>query len=58
MDSIEKLCNEVETVKGLCYFEDKLNASGGCEVAVTTRVKIGWLDSGNVESYCLEIGFL
>ena len=25
------------------YFEDKLNSSGGCEAAVTARVRIGWV---------------
>ena len=29
MVSIEKLCNEVETVNGFCYLGDRLNASGG-----------------------------
>ena len=43
VDSIEKLCNEVETVNGFCYLGDRLNASGGCEAAVTARVKIGWV---------------
>ena len=43
MDSIKKLCNEVETVNGLCYLGDRLNASGGCEAAVTARVRIGWV---------------
>ena len=43
MDSIKKLCDEVETVNGFCYLGDRLNASGGCEVAVTARVKIGWV---------------
>ena len=43
VDLIEKLCNEVETVNGFYYLEDKLNASGGCEAAVTTRVRIGWV---------------
>ena len=42
MDSIKKLCNEVETENSFCYLEDRLNASGGCEAAVTTRVRIGW----------------
>ena len=37
------LCDEVETVKRFCYFGDKLNASGGCETAVTSRVRIGWM---------------
>ena len=41
MDLIEKLRNEVETVNRFCYLGDRLNASGGCEVAVTAR--IGWV---------------
>ena len=41
MDSIEKLCDEVETVNGFCYLEDRLSFSGGCEAAVTARVRIG-----------------
>ena len=43
MDSIKKLCDEVETVNAFCYLGDRLNASGGCEVAVTARVRIGWV---------------
>ena len=39
MDLIEKLCDEVETVNGFCYLGDRLNASGGCEAAVTARVR-------------------
>ena len=41
MDSIEKLCDEVETVNGFCYLRDRLNASGGLQAAVTARVRIG-----------------
>ena len=41
MDSIEKLCDEVATVKGFCYLGDRLNASDECEAAVTARVRIG-----------------
>ena len=41
--SIEKLSDEVETVNGFCYLGDRLNASGGCEAAVTARVRIGWV---------------
>ena len=41
MDSIEKLCNQVETVNGYCYLGDRLNGSGGCEAVVTARVRIG-----------------
>ena len=43
VDSIEKLCDEVETVNGFYYLGDRLNASGGCEAAVTARVGIGWV---------------
>ena len=39
--SIEKLCNELETVNGFCLFGGRLNASGGSEAAVTARVTIG-----------------
>ena len=48
----------METMNGFCYLGDRLNASGGCEAAVTARVRIGWGRSGNVESYYSEIGFL
>ena len=41
VDSFEKLCDEVETVNGFCHLGDRLNASGGCEAAVTARVRIG-----------------
>ena len=43
VDSIEKLCDEMETVNGLCCLEDRLNSSGGCEAAVTAKVRIGWV---------------
>ena len=38
---MEVLCDKVETVKGFCYFGDRLNASGGCETVVIARVRIG-----------------
>ena len=41
MDSIEELCDEVEIVNGFCCLGNRLNSSGGCEAAVTGRVKIG-----------------
>ena len=43
MDSVEELCEEVETVRGFCYLEDRVNAGGGCEAAVTARARIGWV---------------
>ena len=33
----------METAKGFCYFGGMLNANGGYETAVTSRVKIGWM---------------
>ena len=42
-EPVEVLCDQVETVKGFCYLGDRvggLNASGGCETAVTSRVRI------------------
>ena len=29
-------------MNGFCYLGDRLNARGGCEAAVTARVRIGW----------------
>ena len=42
-EPVEVLCDEVKTVKGFCYLGDRLNASGGCETAVTSRLRIGWM---------------
>ena len=33
----------METVKGFSYVGDRLNASGECETAVTSRVRVGWM---------------
>ena len=38
----EVICDEVETVRGFCYLGDSLNASAGCEVAVTARIRVRW----------------
>ena len=42
-EPVKILCNKVETVRVFCYLGDRLNPSGGCEIAVTSRVKIGWV---------------
>ena len=42
-EPVEVLRDEVETVKEFCYLGDRLNASDGCETAVTSRVRIGWM---------------
>ena len=38
-EPVEVLYGKVETVKGFCYLGDRLNASGECETAVTSKVK-------------------
>ena len=41
----EKLCDGVETVTSkFTYLGDRLNATGGCETAVTARSRIGWIN--------------
>ena len=47
----EKLCDGVETVSKFAYLGDRLNATGGCETAVTARSRIG----GIKFSECSEI---
>ena len=46
VDSIEKLCDEVEAVNGFCCLGDRLNSNGGCKTAVTARARIGWVRFG------------
>ena len=43
VEPVKELCEEVETVRGFCYLGDRVNASGGCEAAVTARTRIGWV---------------
>ena len=43
MDSVEELCEQVETVRDFCYLGGRENAGGGCEAAVTARARIGWV---------------
>ena len=42
-EPIEHLCDGVETVNEFCYLGDKLKTSGGCDAAVTARMRIGWI---------------
>ena len=39
----EKVCDGVETVSKFTYLGDRLNATGGCETAVTARSRIDWM---------------
>ena len=57
-EPVEILCDEVKTVKRFCYLGDKLNASGGCETAVTSRVRIGWMKLKNAKSCYVGEDFL
>ena len=34
--------DKLEVVASFCYLGDMLSVSGGCEIAVTTRVKTAW----------------
>ena len=49
MEPIENLCDGVETVNKFCYLGDKLISSGGCEAAVTARMRIRWI---KFREYC------
>ena len=57
MDLIEKLCDEVETVNGFCYLGDTLNASGGCEAAVTAN-RFPLKTKGKVYHCCVRSAIL
>ena len=37
------MCAEVETVRKVTYFGDRVSAGGGCESAVTARTRCGWV---------------
>ena len=43
VEPVEDLREEVETVRGSCYFGNRVNASGGDEAAVTARARFGWM---------------
>ena len=38
----EVIYDEVEAVKEFCYLGNRLNASGGCEAAMTAKTIAGW----------------
>ena len=56
MDLI-KTYDEVETMSGCSYLEDKLNDNNDCKAAVTARARISWVIFETVESCYLEISF-
>ena len=50
IDSIEKFCDEVETINEFCCSGERPNASGGCEATVTQKYESVGQDSDTVES--------
>ena len=38
-----RLCGSVETVVTFFCLGDRLNATGGCETAITAKAIIGWM---------------
>jgi len=43
-EPVELLCDGVETMTEFSYLGDRLNATGGCEVAVPATTRIGWMN--------------
>ena len=43
MEQEEKICDIVKTVEDIIYFCDGVGAGGGCEAAVTTKTRCGWV---------------
>ena len=42
VDQKEKLNDKVKTVTDFSHQGDRINSGGGCEVAVTSRMRLGW----------------
>ena len=53
---VERLNDDVKTVKEFCCSENALNASGGSEIMAVVRTRNG-LDFENVEKFFMEEGF-
>ena len=44
MEQDDRLCDQVETVKGFTYLCDRVSVGGRCEAAaVTARTRCGWV---------------
>ena len=41
----------VETVRQFIYLSDRMSACGGCEAAVTARMRCGWVKFGKCSEY-------
>ena len=58
VEQTEMLCDEVETVREFTYLGDRVSAGGGCEAAVTARIRCGWVKLGSAVSFCMTGDFL
>ena len=56
--SVERLNDDVDTVKELCDFGNSLNASGDSEMTVVARTRIGWMRFRDVEKFCMKKVFI
>ena len=54
MEQEETLRDQVETVGQFTYLGDRLSAGGGCEAAVTARIRCGWVKLMSALSFCME----
>ena len=43
LEQVEKLCDEVKTVRMFTYLGDRFSRGGGCEGALTVRTRCGWV---------------
>ena len=43
-DQEDKLHEDVETVTDFSYLGDRIYSEGGCEAAVTSRTRLGWVE--------------
>jgi len=43
-ETVELLCDGVETITEFSYLGDRLNATNGCEVVVIAKTRIAWME--------------
>ena len=53
----EKFCVDVETVWEFTYLGDRVSAGGGCETAVTSRTRCGWVKFWKFGELLYGMGF-
>ena len=57
-DHEEKLHEDVETVTDFSYLGDRINSGGGCEAAVTSRTRFGWVNFTDFQDLLYKKHFL